>query len=108
MTPTSTLLLRFSSAMIIHASSIRSLLQRNFPRSSLEHFLNHDHVDFFGFEMLYKVQYLRQAYNLVVKNWFDIPCQACLANPTRYRNVASLSVQKHGIHGFLEAVYKAS
>ncbi|KAJ6778947.1 3-5 EXONUCLEASE [Salix koriyanagi] len=65
----------------------------NFPRSSLEHFLNHDHVDFFGFEMLYKVQYLRQAYNLVVKNWFDIPCQACLANPTRYRNVASLSVQ---------------
>ncbi|KAF9664504.1 hypothetical protein SADUNF_Sadunf16G0025600 [Salix dunnii] len=65
----------------------------NFPRSSLEHFLNHDHVDFFGFEMLYKVQYLRQAYNLVVKNWFDIPCQACLANPTRYRNVANLTVQ---------------
>ncbi|KAH8485892.1 hypothetical protein POPTR_016G028400v4 [Populus trichocarpa] len=65
----------------------------NFPRSSLEHFLNHDHVDFFGFEMLYKVQYLRQAYNLVVRNWFDIPCQACLANPTRYRNVANLSIQ---------------
>jgi ribonuclease D len=43
--------------------------------------------------MLYKVQYLRQAYNLVVRNWFDIPCQACLANPTRYRNVANLSIQ---------------
>ncbi|CAK7339913.1 unnamed protein product [Dovyalis caffra] len=68
--------------------------QENFPRSSLEHFLNHDYVDFFGFQMLHKVQYLRKAYNLVVKNWFDIPRQARLSNPARFRNCSNLSLQR--------------
>jgi ribonuclease D len=36
--------------------------------------------------MLYKVRYLRQQYNLVVKNWFDISCQVCLSTPAFLRN----------------------
>ncbi|KAI5560131.1 hypothetical protein POPTR_016G028600v4 [Populus trichocarpa] len=59
---------------------------QNFPIFSLESFLNHDYVDFFGFQMLYKVRYLRQQYNLVVKNWFDISCQVCLSTPAFLRN----------------------
>lgn len=66
----------------------------NFPTSSLENFLNHDCIDFFGFEMKPKVEYLRRAYNLVVKNWFDIPSEARLSNPARFGDKVDLSLQE--------------
>ncbi|KAG6737022.1 hypothetical protein POTOM_060022 [Populus tomentosa] len=66
----------------------------NFPTSSLENFLNHDCIDFFGFEMKPKVEYLRRAYNLVVKNWFDIPSEARLSNPARFGDKVDLSLHE--------------
>ncbi|KAJ6864200.1 hypothetical protein NC651_034900 [Populus alba x Populus x berolinensis] len=66
----------------------------NFPTSSLENFLNHDCIDFFGFEMKPKVEYLRRAYNLVVKNWFDIQSEARLSNPARFGDKVDLSLQE--------------
>ncbi|KAB5519255.1 hypothetical protein DKX38_023574 [Salix brachista] len=66
----------------------------NFPASSLKNFLNHDNIDFFGFEMNYKVQYLRRAHDLVVKNWFDIPSEARLSNPERFGDKVDLSLQE--------------
>ncbi|CAK7339910.1 unnamed protein product [Dovyalis caffra] len=65
-----------SRCIIYHVSP-----PENFPRSNLERFLNHDCVDFVGFGMQKKVQYLGKVFNLKVKNWFDIPFVACCLNP---------------------------
>ncbi|KAJ6300719.1 hypothetical protein OIU76_021502 [Salix suchowensis] len=62
----------------------------NFPTLSLQNFLSYDSVDFFGFQMLYKVRYLRQRYNLAVKNWFDISCQVFLSAPALLRDNVSV------------------